>query len=110
MTFYETAGLLPAARRTQSGYRDYDASALTRLAFIRRARAACLTLAQIGEVLTIRDTGSPPCAHVQQLLATRLAELDAQLANLHALRDEVAKLHNAAQAIDPSTCDAGLGV
>jgi len=104
--FYETTGLLPAAPRTQSGYRDYDASALTRLAFIRRSRAAGLTLAQIREILTIRDAGSPPCLHVQQLLATRLAELDAQLADLHALQDTVAKLHDPAQAIDPSTCEA----
>ncbi len=105
--FYETAGLLPPAARTRSGYRDYDAAALTRLAFIRRSRAAGLTLAQIRAILTIRDTGSPPCQHVQQLLATRLAELDAQLANVHALRDTVARLRDAAETVDPGTCDPG---
>ena len=33
--YYESVGLLPAARRTPSGYRDYDASDVHRLRFVR---------------------------------------------------------------------------
>jgi MerR family copper efflux transcriptional regulator len=45
--FYEQAGLLPAPTRTAGGYRDYPPEAATRLAFIRHARSAGLTLAEI---------------------------------------------------------------
>ena len=43
--FYEQAGLIPDPPRTQAGYRDYRAESVDRLAFIRTAQAAGLTLA-----------------------------------------------------------------
>ncbi|WP_353301133.1 MerR family DNA-binding protein, partial [Micrococcus luteus] len=43
---------------------DEGAEVLDRLDFIRRGQAAGLTLAQIGQVLDIRDRGQAPCRHV----------------------------------------------
>jgi len=104
LRFYENAGLLPPPQRTPSGYRDYSPDTLARLDFIRRGRAGGLTLAQIREILDIRDAGTPPCRHVRQLLTTRLVELDRQIADLTALRDTVADLENAAATVDPASC------
>ena len=42
--FWEDQHLLPAPARTSAGYRDYHAAVLERLAFIRHAQAAGLTL------------------------------------------------------------------
>jgi len=106
LRFYEISGLLPPPERTTGGYRDYDADTLGRLDFIRRGRAAGLTLAEIGEVLAVRDAGQPPCQHVEQLLKARLSGLDRQIADLLALRDSVAQLHQAAAGADPDTCGA----
>jgi len=64
-----------ADRATTSGYRDYAHDAVARLDFIRRGRAAGLTLAQIREVLAVRDASQAPCRHVQDLLAARLTGL-----------------------------------
>ena len=36
--YYENIGLVPAAERLESGYRDYDATDVHRLRFIRAAR------------------------------------------------------------------------
>lgn len=107
LRFYETAGLLPAPARTAGGYRDYPHETLPRLAFIRRSRAAGLTLAQVREILDIRDAGDLPCEHVQQLLTVRLADLDQQIADLQALRHTVADLHRAAAVLEPTSCDPG---
>jgi DNA-binding transcriptional MerR regulator len=104
LRFYEDSGLLPPAARTSAGYRDYGQDAVARLDFIRRGRAAGLTLAQIREVLDVRDRGHAPCSHVAGLLAERLHALDVQLAELHALRDTVADLHAAASRADPGSC------
>jgi MerR family transcriptional regulator, copper efflux regulator len=49
--FYEEEGLLPAPGRTPPGYRDYPEEALNRVAFIRDAQAAGLTLRQIGQIM-----------------------------------------------------------
>lgn len=106
LRFYEQAGLLPPPARTAAGYRDYAADAVARLEFIRRGQRAGLTLAQIREVLEIRDSGQAPCRHVERVLGDRLAELDRQIAELHALRATVAQLHLTATSPEPGSCDA----
>ena len=53
--FYEHAGLLPAPHRTPGGYRAYDEDAVTRLRFVRSAQALGLSLAEIADVLRVRD-------------------------------------------------------
>lgn len=108
LRFYEDRGLLPPAERAANGYRVYPGEAITRLEFIRRGRASGLTLAQIGEILALRDRGSAPCTHVRDLLARQLADIDAQIAELTALRAAVAEFHDTAAAGNPTDCDPEL--
>jgi DNA-binding transcriptional MerR regulator len=105
LRFYEDRGLLPAADRAPNGYRDYAQETVSRLEFIRRGRTAGLTLAQIGDILSVRDIGQAPCVHVRDLLAQQLHDLDARIAELTALRATVAEFHDAAAAGDPAACD-----
>lgn len=106
LRFYEDRGLLPSAARTSNGYRDYGDDTLARLDFIRRSRVAGLTLAQIRDILKVRDGGQAPCTHVSALLADQLSDLDRQIAELVALRSTVAELHDATVAADPAACDS----
>ncbi len=87
--YYERAGLLPAPARTSSGYRAYDASAVDRMRFIQGAQRLGLRLTDIQQLLAVRDTGSCPCEPAEHLLRRRLAELDAEMARLAALRAEM---------------------
>ena len=105
LRFYEDRGLLPAADRAPNGYRDYAPETLSRLEFIRRGRTAGLTLAQIGDILSVRDNGQAPRVHVKDLLAKQLRDLDARIAELTALRAAVVEVHDAAAAGDPEACD-----
>ena len=87
--YYERAGLLPPPERTTSGYRAYDATAVERLRFIQGAQRLGLRLADIRDLLAVRDTGSCACGPAEDLLSHRLAEVDAQIAALTALRREM---------------------
>lgn len=107
LRFYEESGLLPAAKRSSNGYRDYSQESVTRLEFIRRGQAAGLALAQIREILALRDAGETPCTHVQELLAEQLADVDDQITELMALRSAVAGLHASAAAGTAASCDPG---
>lgn len=106
--FYEQAGLLPAPPRTPAGYRDYPPQAQARLAFIRAAQAAGLSLAEIRAVLAIRDHGQPPCTHVSALLRGHLSETEQRLAELTATRAMLRELLTTADATDPGTCAGGI--
>src|SRR5215472_9957552 len=102
--FWEDQRLLPPPARTPAGYRDYGPAVLERLAFIRQAQASGLTLTAIRQVLEVRDGGQPPCVHVTGLIARRLAEVQARLAELTATRDQLAALAERATAQDPADC------
>ncbi|MCC6855294.1 MAG: heavy metal-responsive transcriptional regulator [Microbacteriaceae bacterium] len=108
LRFYEEQGLLPPADRTTSGYRDYKSDAVARVDFVHRGQAAGLTLAQIRQILDIRDSGSAPCEHVRDLLDTRLAAIEQQIAQLTALHDSIAVLRDAAADLAPDSCDPDL--
>jgi DNA-binding transcriptional MerR regulator len=87
--FYEKTGLLVTPARTPAGYRVYGASAVDRLRFIQGAQRLGLKLRDIKELQTIRDTGVCPCEPGEELLRRRLADLDAEMARLSALREQM---------------------
>lgn len=107
LRFYETAGVLPEAARLPSGYRDYDDTALARLRFVKAAQAAGLTLAEIRQVIGVRENDGPPCRHVTNLLDAHAADLDMRIAELTALRDDITLLQARATTFDPAACDSG---
>jgi MerR family copper efflux transcriptional regulator len=102
--FYEQRGLLPAPPRTPGGYRDYQAGAAGRLAFIRQAQTAGLTLAEIAGILRIRDSGQAPCQHVTALMAEHLVQVERRIAQLTRTRNALAELHARAVATEPADC------
>ena len=105
LRYYEKAGLLPRSARTESGYRDYNGDTLPRLAFIRAAQAIGLSVAEIREVIGIRDGGTPPCAHVLDLIERHRAEVRARIRQLQQLESDLALLADQGSKVDPSECD-----
>ncbi|HST66425.1 MAG TPA: MerR family transcriptional regulator [Mycobacteriales bacterium] len=93
--YYERVGLLPPPARTPAGYRAYDPGAVDRLRFVQGAQRLGLRLKDIKELLTVRDTGVCACEPAEQLLRRRLAELDAEMARLAALRVQMAAMADA---------------
>jgi DNA-binding transcriptional MerR regulator len=105
LRYYEKAGLLPESRRSSSGYRTYHPDAVLRLAFIRAAQAVGLSLAEIREVIGIRDAGAAPCAHVLQLIEKHRAEVRARIRELQRLERDLDQLASQGAGVDPSQCD-----
>ncbi|MGW0916863.1 heavy metal-responsive transcriptional regulator [Streptomyces sp. NPDC002784] len=93
---YEARGLLPQAERSTAGYRLYAREDVEVLTFIRQARALGLRLEDVREVLQIRRGGSAPCDAVRNLLDGRVAEIDATIKDLLALRQTLAETRQAA--------------
>lgn len=87
--FYEAAGVLPPPARGANGYRLYGPDAVQMLRFVTQAAGLGLTLAEIKEIIAIRQGGRPPCAHVLHLLRDKARELDRKLQDLLEMRRQV---------------------
>lgn len=89
--FYETEGVLPPAARTDANYRIYDQAHLDRLSFVKRSRDLGFTLDQVRTLLGLADDATAPCAEVDAITATHIAEIDRKIADLQTLRAELTR-------------------
>jgi DNA-binding transcriptional MerR regulator len=93
--YYERIGLLPPPPRTSGAHRRYGPAALDRIRFIRGARRLDLRLAEIRDLLSVRDTGTCPCEPAEPLLRRRIAGVDAEIERLSVLRRELVEMADA---------------
>jgi DNA-binding transcriptional MerR regulator len=87
--YYERIALLPPAARTSGDHRRYDTGVIDRVLFIRGAQRLGLTLAEIRELLAVRDTGTCACGPAETLLRRHVDEIDAEMTRLATLRAEL---------------------
>ena len=87
--FYEAKRVLPRPTRGTNGYRLYGQGAVEALTFVKRATGLGLTLAEIREIIAIRQGGAPPCAHVRRLLQDKARDLDRKLQDLIDMRRQI---------------------
>ncbi|WP_137387617.1 MerR family transcriptional regulator [Rhodoligotrophos defluvii] len=90
--YYEQIGLLPAPARTESNYRSYSESDVARLSFIRRARGLGFSLEQVRELLALAKDSDRSCEAIDALARGHLAAVERKIADLQALRGELAEL------------------
>ena len=89
--YYQRRGLLIApARPGGTGFRRYDEGDVRRLRFIRQAQAAGFTLDEIGELLALDATEDR--SRARELARSRIAALDASIAEMIAARQALARL------------------
>jgi MerR family copper efflux transcriptional regulator len=101
---YESIGLLPAARRTASGYRIYDEQAVRVLQFIHRGRELGFPLEKIADLLALwRDQGRAS-ADVRRLAEQHIAELDRKIAELQAMKRTLESLAHSCHGDQRSDC------
>ncbi|MFI7115724.1 MerR family DNA-binding protein [Amycolatopsis sp. NPDC049868] len=113
--YYERIGLLPAPARTTGAHRRYDEDVIDRLRFIRGTQRLGLSLTEIGDLLSVRDTGVCPCEPAETMLERHLAEIEAEMARLGELRAELTSMlsgMSGAECADPlpgAWCPPGCG-
>jgi len=90
--YYERIKLLPPPPRTAGNYRDYSAEDVARLTFIRRARGLGFSIEQVRALLTLAHGKDQPCGTVDAIAREHLADVERKLAELSALRRELATI------------------
>jgi MerR family copper efflux transcriptional regulator len=102
--YYETIGLIPAAERTESGYRKFSDKAVQTLHFVRRARNLGFTVAQIGELLSLYGDTNRASADVRSIALARVAEIDRKMVELASMRSTLAHLADKCHGDDRPDC------
>ncbi|MDX1299299.1 MAG: Cu(I)-responsive transcriptional regulator [Pseudomonas sp.] len=102
--YYESIELLPAADRSDSGYRQYNAQDLHRLAFIKRSRDLGFSLAEVSQLLALWQDRQRASADVKALAAAHITELERKISELSSLRDTLRVLMNSCQGNDRPDC------
>ena len=97
LRYYEKIKLLPKISRNSSGIREYDDKDISRLKFIQRAQKMNFSLAEISDLLKMRENPQKVKNEVRQLTADKLLEVESHLESLTVLRNELQLLMNLCQ-------------
>ena len=101
--YYEREGLLPPPARSDGNYRLYSPEHSERLTFIRNCRSLDMTLNEIRGLLNLRDRPQEDCASVNQLIDAHIQHVQARVASLQALQEQLLELRQrcaAAQEVE----------
>lgn len=101
---YESVGLFPEAARTEAGYRQYTAKEVSTLRFVRHSRDLGFSIEQIRELLGLWQDRKRPSRQVRSLAQAHLAELDAKLQELHAMKATLEHLVHCCHGDDRPDC------
>ena len=80
LRYYERRGLLPAPKRTSSGYRAYTAASVRVVRFVKRAQQLGFTLSDIEELLHLACGGPASCEDAKTMAKARIADLQQRIA------------------------------
>jgi MerR family copper efflux transcriptional regulator len=101
---YESIGLLPAARRTEAGYRVYDSADIRVLQFIHRSRALGFSLDQVGGLLALWQDKDRASADVRRLARSHIEELDRKIAEMESMKRTLETLAASCHGDQRSDC------
>jgi DNA-binding transcriptional MerR regulator len=94
LRYYEKIGLLPKIGRNPSGVRQYTEKDLSRLRFIQRAQKMNFSLAEIAQLLKMREDPQHARNDIREMTATKLAQIEEHMNELGYLRKELTLLLN----------------
>jgi len=92
--YYEEIALLPPPNRKPNGYRDYSESDIERLKLVSGARRLDFSLAEIKEILDLRDRDIAPCGVLLELLERKANEINQRIAELKEMQDDLINLYS----------------
>jgi MerR family copper efflux transcriptional regulator len=102
--YYESVDLIPPADRTGAGYRTYSQRDVDTLRFIRRARDFGVPMDRVKLLVGLWQDKDRPSREVKAIALRQVAELEAKIAELTAMKDALAELASACRGDHRPDC------
>ncbi len=87
--YYANIGMVVPAQDGRTGYRDYSEDDVARLQFIGKARRFDFSIDECRELLSLYDDQDRSSSEVKALTLEKIKAIDAKLAELQSLRDQL---------------------
>jgi MerR family copper efflux transcriptional regulator len=87
LRYYERTGLIDAPPRTASGYREYAEETVSRIRFIRRAKALGFTLQEIADFLSLRVSPTARSAEIKARAQAKIADIEEKICALTRIKE-----------------------
>ncbi len=89
---YESEGVIPKAKRTESGYRVYDGNDVHILRFVKKARNLGFSLAEIKRLLGLWRNKNRKSEDVKLIATKHIEILDQKIRELQAMKTALQNL------------------
>ena len=101
---YESLGLIPQARRTESGDRQYTKHDVDVLRFIRQARSLSFSIKQVEQLLSLWSNAQRESRDVMAIAHAHIAELDRKMAELASMKASLEEIASRCPGNDGADC------
>jgi len=92
--FYEKEELISAPRRSECNYRLYDQKNLEQLIFIKHCRNLDITLAEIKQLLNLKQSPETQCEDVNHLIDEHIKQINLRMTELKKLKGSLTDLRS----------------
>jgi MerR family mercuric resistance operon transcriptional regulator len=99
--YYEREGLLPKPPRLASGYRLFPDTAVRRVHFIKRAQELGFSLAEIRELLSLRENTDVGAQDMRDRATGKIAEIEQKIRRLRAMKNALKALADSCPGSGP---------
>ena len=102
--YYEATGLIPAASRTDAGYRNYTENDVHVLRFVRRARDLGFSVAEIDGLLQLWRNRRRRSADVKRIALGHIEDLRQRIADMQEMAGTLQQLVMGCSGDDRPDC------
>ena len=102
--YYANIGIVTPLQDVNTGYRVYNEDDVAKLQFVGKARRFNFSVEECRELLGLYEDHNRPSREVKSLTMKKISEIDARLAELKSLKDELSILATSCDGDHRSHC------
>ena len=102
--YYANIGMVTPRQDAVTGYRDYGEDDVAKLQFVGKARKFDFSVEECRELLGLYEDRNRPSREVKALTLKKIGEIDARLAELQSLKDELSGLASSCDGDNRPDC------